>query len=472
MKRVDLVIGKAGTGKTKWLTDKVKELAPFEICSEHQCLLAITRMHGSRRRVQDRLHESCPEVKYQVTTIDAFALSIVNRWRMTLGFQALVTPVNSDSNFVASLFGLEADFTRILGEATKLLSKTTVKNIIGASYPVIMIDEFQDCSGAMLDFVKQLSQCSSLLLGADDFQQLEEGVVGCPAIEWVRDLEEHGLAEVSDLSECHRTSNTGILCAAHSVRDNIRSTSSTIPVICCPNVELLGWEIIDAVALHWYIKGWNGGVAIICPSNDPVLDKALDWGNNWLLKKGLSPIWWQKQQSPDSEKQRIVSILDSLESTTSKGQTSPQSKSSLDPVAEAVLSRVSQVAKLKGIDSISKSMINRFAERTIHERRAYGHYDAKRAVMTVHGAKNREFDNVIVLWTFKLPDDVDYQRRLVYNAITRAKNNCMVLVLGDIKRATTHPVISLLGPPEQAGSRKKPLSKSTRGKTKKVVRKN
>lgn len=48
--------------------------------------------------------------------------------------------------------------------------------------------------------------------------------------------------------------------------------------------------------------------------------------------------------------------------------------------------------------------------------------------MTVHGAKNREFDNVIVLWPAAVVGSDDHRRRLLYNAITRAKQRCLVLV--------------------------------------------
>lgn len=48
--------------------------------------------------------------------------------------------------------------------------------------------------------------------------------------------------------------------------------------------------------------------------------------------------------------------------------------------------------------------------------------------MTVHGAKNREFDNVIVLWPAAVTGSDDWKRRLLYNAITRAKMRCLVLV--------------------------------------------
>jgi superfamily I DNA/RNA helicase len=87
---------------------------------------------------------------------------------------------------------------------------------------------------------------------------------------------------------------------------------------------------------------------------------------------------------------------------------------------------------------------------TLHEKRAYRIHTPARIVTTVHGAKNREFDNVFILWTYKLPPDPEQQRRLLYNAITRSKEKCVVLVLGDTKRAKTDPVLCLLGPAEEA----------------------
>ena len=49
--------------------------------------------------------------------------------------------------------------------------------------------------------------------------------------------------------------------------------------------------------------------------------------------------------------------------------------------------------------------------------------------MTIHQAKNREFDGVIVLWPIRgnVGQD-DQKRRLLYNAITRAKKWCTVIV--------------------------------------------
>ena len=48
--------------------------------------------------------------------------------------------------------------------------------------------------------------------------------------------------------------------------------------------------------------------------------------------------------------------------------------------------------------------------------------------MTIQQAKNREFDHVIVIWPYTIPDDDEQKRRLLYNAITRAQRSCQILV--------------------------------------------
>lgn len=53
------------------------------------------------------------------------------------------------------------------------------------------------------------------------------------------------------------------------------------------------------------------------------------------------------------------------------------------------------------------------------------------AAMTVHQAKNREFDGVVVLWPYQLGGDAEHKRRLLYNAVTRARGWCTVVVQND-----------------------------------------
>ena len=67
--------------------------------------------------------------------------------------------------------------------------------------------------------------------------------------------------------------------------------------------------------------------------------------------------------------------------------------------------------------------------RRIHQRsRAYRRVRGRGVrAMTIHQAKNREFHSVIVLWPYEVAGTIERQRRLLYNAITRAK--CRVLVV-------------------------------------------
>ncbi len=66
----------------------------------------------------------------------------------------------------------------------------------------------------------------------------------------------------------------------------------------------------------------------------------------------------------------------------------------------------------------------------IHQRmRAHAYPGDKRVcAMTVHQAKNREFDSVIVLWPFQIQGSQERHRRLLYAAITRAKKQALVIV--------------------------------------------
>ncbi|UXN76108.1 ATP-binding domain-containing protein (plasmid) [Devosia sp. A8/3-2] len=50
--------------------------------------------------------------------------------------------------------------------------------------------------------------------------------------------------------------------------------------------------------------------------------------------------------------------------------------------------------------------------------------------MTVQQAKNREFDGVVVIWPYRVGGDVEHKRRLFYNAVTRAKRWCNIIVQG------------------------------------------
>jgi hypothetical protein len=447
MGEIFAVVGQAGTGKTTWLMQRASELAPRFLTADHQRLPAITRMHGSRRRLQMNLLNSCSTIPCSITTIDGFALSLLNRWRRSLGYEKPIQPVDDDIAFSDTVFGTEAGFTQILVTSTELLRRGTVKAIIRESYPLVMIDEFQDCHGPLLDFVKALSIISALIVAADDFQLLDGDVGGCPAVEWLRTTEEASCIRCTELTTCHRTSVQNILDAARCLRENIAADRETIPVICCPNYGPAAFKIIEA--LVYKASAWKGTTALICPSHDDFVQQILNSCDSQLQKKNLRPILWF-HESPLREERKQLNECLGLSKRDSRSQGWIVPTGSLAPVATQVLERTQRFSRLRGIKEIPHGVVARHVDTVIHERRAYCGHTPKRIVTTVHGAKNREFDNVIIIWPYKIASDTELQRRLLYNAITRSKQNCMLLVRGDLKRVKDDPVLSLLGPGKPA----------------------
>jgi hypothetical protein len=87
--------------------------------------------------------------------------------------------------------------------------------------------------------------------------------------------------------------------------------------------------------------------------------------------------------------------------------------------------------RVLGIAEVTAAQIRGQLNRTLAGYRRHG-TSAPRSLsaMTIQQAKNREFDHVIVLWPFTVPNDNEQKRRLLYNAITRAQRSCHVLVQG------------------------------------------
>lgn len=403
-------------------------------------------MHGARRRLDQTLGAVCDNFPYRATTIDAFALSILNRWRTSLGFLKPFSPISNSAGPTEGLFEVQAGFEWIRGEAARLLSTRSVGRLVGLSFPIIVVDEFQDCQGQQLEIVKALANYTQLLLAADDFQLLNPTGLSCPAVEWVLDLEQDGKAIIEDLKTPRRTTNPGLLEAARCLRQNEASNTHTIPVVCCPSSPPAAWWVISKIALPPF--RWKGNCALISPTLDSFVNKTLESCNSQLSKRNLPSIRFHAETSQEHEVESLKQAL----GISSGGSNNWIQPNTVSPMGQHVIDRVRHYCRLRGIKSIPKPLVAAFAERTVHTQRAYGQRSLSRIVSTIHGAKNREFENVFVLWN---PHSIgrwssDERRRLLYNAITRARSNCVVLLLGNEETAKKDPVLKLLGPPQPA----------------------
>jgi superfamily I DNA/RNA helicase len=206
MKYFLLITGSAGTGKTHELAESLMGWYSQNGLLNHQKILAITRMHGSRKRVIERITEKCPGVPCSVTTVDGFALSIINRFRKSIGFDATILP-HKDKYFEKDELGIRADFDSIMNKTAELLNYDTVGAFVSNTYPFVLIDEFQDCTGSQLKFVQALRKYSALVLAADPFQALDGNE---EATAWAKAVCDGGSGSIRTLSICKRTDNKNI----------------------------------------------------------------------------------------------------------------------------------------------------------------------------------------------------------------------------------------------------------------------
>lgn len=97
----------------------------------------------------------------------------------------------------------------------------------------------------------------------------------------------------------------------------------------------------------------------------------------------------------------------------------------------AALSWVENQVHACGRTNFTRAEIEAVIARRVSLQRQHGGGASHQlTAMTVQQAKNREFEGVVVLWPYQVGGDAEHKRRLLYNAITRAKRWCNVIVQG------------------------------------------
>jgi superfamily I DNA/RNA helicase len=166
--------GPAGTGKTFKLIEYLNEVLEENPLSDSQFILALTFMHGSRKRLSEKLSE-IPNLKgkYQCMTIDSFSLSLIRR------FRDYIKETGTNIN------GLGMNFDRICNICGDILHTKFISKWVASVYPIIIADEFQDCSTERVSIFDGLKDTCIVLAAADEFQDLN--CVNCSfALAWLR----------------------------------------------------------------------------------------------------------------------------------------------------------------------------------------------------------------------------------------------------------------------------------------------
>lgn len=405
------VEGGAGCGKTHWLMTMLGERLATHPLADGQRVLALTFMHGSRRRLAERLG-ALPDLRGRVEccTIDAFAWRVYHRWRgLAIALDATVTG--------------EREFDAVCDAAGLLLEQPTVCAWVATSFPILLVDESQDLKPQRLRMLIALSHAVHALIAADEFQCLDQALRPNPLVGWLQQA-----AQPETLSQVRRTNAAGLLAAATAIRGGAAPVNGAGFKILPPGASVPLAATLLANAIAWR---QGGDVAVITPSLKGGFAQSVvaRVAKGPCGKRQNGPFTIQWEGNDRDEAQFIVRDLN----------IAPQSSGTAACAALRALPRTGPVrATLAWIENqiyacgrtdFSRAEIEAVIARQVVLRRQHGGSAVHQfAAMTVQQAKNREFDGVVIIWPYEVGGDAEHKRRLLYNAVTRAKRWCHVIV--------------------------------------------
>ena len=433
---LNLFEGPAGSGKTTRLFGDLSSLLASSPLLPHQRVLALTKMHGSRRRMLGRLDRVTGlRGRFSCLTIDSFAWHIVRRWR------SFVRVTDADEP-------LPGDYARICTSAGLLLSRAVVARWSAETFPVVIVDEMQDSKGGQLEIIRALSAVATCLVAADDFQDLD-GEVENPAVSWARSQ-----GCLVQLTQNHRTSVPGLLAAAQALRDagRLPPNGNGFTVLAAPNVNVGAGFV--ARNLTW----WAGSrdIAIITPvrpgTSRFVRELIARVERGPIGQPPVGPHRIALEISQEEECQQFLVGLGLPEHETAAVTAADLREPDGHPSSSRDLRAwLDQQRRLGGRTQFGVDEIRERA-RAIHQRSNAQRRLQDRGVrgMTIHQAKNREFESVIVLWPYEVVGSDERKRRLLYNAITRARRQALVVVQNPARLGQPPFVCSTPTTPEAA----------------------
>jgi hypothetical protein len=371
-----------------------------------QRVLALTFMHGSRRRVDGRLRAiQALETRYECTTVDSFALRIVRRWQALAAHIRIVVPDATDFNAVCDL-------------AATLLEHDAVVRWVARTFPKLVLDEAQDLTPGRLRIIRALAVRLDLFVAADEFQCLDPALRPNPACDWLARE-----AQVEELNTPQRTNVPGLLDAARAIRAGTAPTiAREFNIQLTPRAALAGTFLANE--LGWYSR--NRSVAIITPSVGRFATDVVAWVGSRTTNQNNGPYVIEWEQSERDRANELVGRLVIADGATLAAAGAAVEACGNRYVTHAVAGWLDIQRRARGRTIVTRMEIEVAIRQALSlQRRTSTRSGTGFLAMSVHGAKNREFDNVIVLWPAAIVGNDDQKRRLLYNAITRAKRRCL-----------------------------------------------
>ena len=424
--------GGAGTGKTTSLLRELDAHLAAHPLAPGQRVLALTFMHGSRHRLAERLAKSSARRHCECMTLDRFAWDICRRWRSRLRAGGGLVPLDLDV----------PDYDATCETAGRLLAASDVVKWVAALYPVIVLDEFQDCAPVRLALAQHLHGSVKMLLAADDFQNLNR-TDESPGVVWLR-----GLGVSEELTVNRRTADADLIAVAQSLRAGTplpSGISNSFKLIGAPSAAVAASFISQTMA-----PAASKDTVLLSaarPGTSAWVDKVIElvttkqYGKQ---KAGPVPIKWET--TADSIIETTIAALGiangNPEISTTAILALPRS-----PIATQLSRWVEHQRRVLGRTEFSATEVRAQVKRAVQHVRSFGSMpQGGRRAMTIHQAKNREFPVVIALWPFRVVGDAVLARRWLYNAITRAKRRAIVIVEDPLKKRLNQPPFAYLSP--------------------------
>ena len=404
--------GPAGTGKTHSLMARLgREVERRELASQER-VLALTFMHGSRHRLECRLRE-VEEVggRFEATTLDSFAWRLCQRWRLLA--TSLGHPMPADGDY--------DDTCRL---AAALLARPVVGAWVYASYPFVVVDEAQDLNAARSMMIREMAGLCRVLLAFDEFQCLDPALRPMAILEWLP-----GVCEPVRLARCRRTEEAELLNAARALRrgEPVGRGGKRFKVVVTPGKPNLAATYL-ANAIHW--RG-GGSVAVLTPTRSGGFAEGIVSlvCSSALGKRQIGPYRIEWEGTADAERRTLCDKL-AMPAVCGVAEALARLERHLDvAVVKSVTDWLRRKRSVLGSYDVTAEEVERRIDRALGLRRRYWHGPTRQlSAMTIQQAKNREFGHVVVVWPYRVRNDDQQKRRLLYNAITRAQRSCLVLV--------------------------------------------
>jgi superfamily I DNA/RNA helicase len=412
--------GGAGCGKTWSLMQEAQSFLEDNPLDDDQKILAITFMQGARRRLEHSLR-LLPGLngRYSCETLDSFARQIVARWKSLREHLGLPEPENEN-------------FQEACDIAAVLLERAEVVQWVASCYRLIIVDEAQDLDLVRLRVVQALSASIDTLVAADEFQCLDESLTDNPLCCWLRTV-----STDVELVVQRRTEDNEILAAASALREGyaVPNGKRTFRMLVTGNAARTADQVNNW--LSWYARS-PLSAAIITPSLSSYAKKVIELVETTKsAKRNCGP---HNVRLESSEKKLLEEIIErlNLPDVAESEQVSEAAKQILRPAIELAMNEWldRQRRTRRKTSHLRDEIMSEVRSILARQRRSRIDKPGGVRAMTVHGAKNREFDVVIILWPTGMKWPAEYQRRLLYNAVTRAKKFCVIfLQTGEVQNA-------------------------------------